>query len=219
MCSPVNAYQETVKKFVAIDPLDAAARSGSYYNQNCGIFEIVYFGSLYMVERDGRVWRSDNPGEEVAFNDKTIILQYLCEASGLPPRGSWISFLELPEGAHHYVPFQTDATGPMANLFGTAPEKFARAAGVFGGRPLSMGDHSFFIPALPKIPLAVVLWEEDEEFPAKCNILFDSVSPSHLTTAALWVLGVELARKMISFIDKKLGLEKSITWLEGVKRD
>jgi len=96
MCSPVNAYHETVKKFVAVDPVDVAARSGSYYNKDRGIFEIVYLGNAYMIERDGRVWRGDNPGEEVAFNDKTLILQYLCEASGIPPRGSWISFLELP---------------------------------------------------------------------------------------------------------------------------
>ena len=217
MCSPVNAYHETVKKFVAVDPVDVAARSGSYYNKDRGIFEIVYLGNAYMIERDGRVWRGDNPGEEVAFNDKTLILQYLCEASGIPPRGSWISFLELPDGAHHYVPFQTDATGPMASLFGTSPEKFARAAEFFGGRPLSMGDYSFLIPALPKIPLAVVLWEGDEEFPAKSTIVFDSVAPLHLSTAALWVLGVELAGKMIGFTDEKLS--KSITWLEGVKRD
>jgi len=219
MCSPVNAFQEAVKRFNSIDPVRAAARSGARFDRAGGRFEIVYFGSLYLVDLAGRVSRAADPGGEVPFNDRTLIIQYLCEASGPPPRGQWISFLQLPDGAHHYVPLQTDATVPLARVFGKSPDKFAEAAMALGGRPLSMGDRSFLIPALPKIPLAVVIWEEDDEFPAKSNILFDSVAPMHLTTAALWVLGVELAHKMIAHCDREAGRERQITWLEGVNND
>lgn len=219
MCNPVNAYHEAVKKFVSLDPADIAARAGAIFNQNNRAFEVVYFGRNYLADLDGRVWKDGAPGEDVPFNDRTLIVQYLCEASGLPPRDNWLSFLELPEGIHHYAPFQTDATTPLARTFGSNTTQFAEAAASLGGQPLSLGDLSFRIPALPKLPLAVVLWEEDEEFPAKSNILFDSVSPTHLSTAALWVLGVELAHKMIGFKDEKAGREKSITWLEGVKKD
>jgi hypothetical protein len=217
MCSPVNAYQETLKRFVKIDPEEAASRSGAIYDSLNRRFEIRYYGKLYMVDREGKVWQTDQPAREVPFNDRTILLQYLCEASGLPPRGTWISFLELPDGAHHYVPLQTDAMGPLAEFFGSRPGKFIEAAGQLGGSPINLGDYSFCMPALPKLPLAVVLWEGDEEFPARSSILYDSVSSSHLTTAALWVLGVELARKMIGCLDEKRGGDMAITWLEGVK--
>lgn len=217
MCSPVNAYQEAIKRFSLIDPEDAAARSGARYDPAGNRFEVMYLGSLYMVESDGRVWRAGSPEEDVPFNDRTIIVQYLCEASGLPPRGSWISFLQLPDGSHHYAPFQTDATGPLAITFEARPQRFDDAAQAFGGQPLDIGDRSFIIPALPKIPLAVVLWEKDEEFPAKSVILFDSVSPTHLTTATLWVLGVELAHKMIRHCDQNAAQKREITWLEGVR--
>jgi hypothetical protein len=219
MRNQVNAYQEAVKKFVTLDPEDIVARCGVSFDSEQKRFSVVYFNSLYMVELDGRVWRAEKPEDKVSFNDRTLIIQYLCEASGLPPRGIWLSFLELPDGAHHYQPFITDATGPLAEIFGNSPDRFAAAAEVFGGRPLTMGDSSFYIPALPKIPLAVVLWEGDEEFKARSNILFDSVSPTHLTTAALWVLGVELAHKMIGYYDEVIGREKEITWLEGARRD
>lgn len=217
MCNPINAYQESVKRFAKIDPVDAAARAGAVYDGLNKRFEIIYMGKYYRVDLAGRVWQADKPGEEVPFNDRTIIIQYLCEASGLPPRGNWISFLELPDGAHHYVPFQTDATGPLAEMFGGCPVKFSAAAEQCGGKPIKLGDYSFYIPALPKLPLAVVLWEGDEEFAARSAILFDSVSPAHLTTAALWVLGVELARKMIACQDEQKGSEMAITWLEGVR--
>lgn len=217
MCNPVNAYQEAIKRFAQIDPADAAARSGAVYDSINKRFEIIYLGNSYRVDMSGRVWQVDKPGEEVPFNDRTIIVQYLCEASGLPPRGNWISFLELPDGAHHYVPLQTDATLPLAEMFGDCPEKFSAAAEKYGGRPIKLGDYSYCIPALPKLPLAVVLWEGDDEFKARSNILYDSVAPAHLTTAALWVLGVELARKMIACLDDSKGGVGAITWLEGVR--
>jgi len=217
MCNPVNAFQEALKRFAQIDPVDAAVRSGAVYDRLNKRFEIIYLGNSYRVDLTGRVWQAAKPEEEVPFNDRTIIVQYLCEASGLPPRGTWISFLELPDGAHHYVPLQTDATGPLAEMFGGCPGKFSEAAERYGGRPIKLGDYSFYIPALPKLPLAVVLWEGDEEFKARSSILFDSVSPAHLTTAALWVLGVELARKMIACLDNQKGIAGAITWLEGVK--
>lgn len=217
MCNPVNAYQEALKRFKKIDPEEAAARAGASFDKAARRIEIIYFGGLHLVDTGGRVRREGDPEGEVPFNDRTLIVQYLCEATGPPPRGSWISFLQLPDGSHHYQPFQTDATDPLARVFGSRPRDFERAAKALGGRPLSLGDSSFLIPALPKLPLAVAIWEEDEEFPARSNILFDSVSPLHLTTAALWVLGVELAHKMISRFDAKDGQKREITWLEGVR--
>jgi hypothetical protein len=151
----------------------------------------------------------------VPFNDRTIILQYLCGASGLPPRGRWLSFLELPDGDHHYAPFQTDASNPLARTYGARFAEFRHAALTLGGREIELGDLSYSIPALPKLPLAVVLWEGDEEFPARSNILFDAVAPTHLTTAALWILGIELAHKMLSLYDPDIGEKSAITWLEG----
>ncbi|MFZ5643994.1 MAG: DUF3786 domain-containing protein [Bacillota bacterium] len=219
MCSPVNAYQEAVRRFANIDPDEVVAKSGAFYDGINKRFEIMYFSSLYRVNLEGKVWKPEFPIEEIPFNDRTLILQYLTEASGLPPRGRWLSFLELPDGAHHYAPLQTDAMAPLAEVFGKRAEEFRAASLELGGTPINMGDHSFLIPALPKIPLAVILWEGDDEFPAKSGILFDAVSQHHLTTAALWVLGVELARKMISCYDEKTGREKAITWLEGVRRN
>ncbi len=196
MCNAVDAYTEAVKKFKTLSPEDVAQRSGADYRQEKGVFLLRYFGREHEIDLQGRV--SCAGLEKVPYNDKTIILQYLCSASGLPPRGRWLSFLELPDGAHHYAPFQTDAAIPLARRFGRDREAFQRAAEALGGAPLKLGDAGFQIPALPKLPLAVILWEGDEEFSASVNILFDAVAPTHLSTAALWVLGVELAQKMLA---------------------
>lgn len=212
MCNVINAYNDAVKIFQKLSPEDVALKSGAFYDRQQKIFKLIYFGSEYIIDRKGIV---HIPGtkKEIPYNDRTLILQYLCQASGLPPRGKWISFLELPNGRHHYAPFQTDGTIPLAEKFGNSPALFEQAARKMGGLPINYGDVGYKIPALPKLPLAVILWEGDEEFPAQANILFDSVAPTHLSTAALWVLGVELANKMLLQVDVEAAKKQSVDWL------
>lgn len=196
MCG-TNAFDEAMKKLRMMDPAAVAMASGAIYDPEGDVFILEYCGGKYRLDRSaGHVFRVES-GSRVPYNDRTLIVQYLAESSGLPPRGRWLSFLELPEGIHHYAPFQTDALFPLAERFGSSPGNFLKAAAPLKGEQIQMGDVAVVIRALPKIPLAVVLWLGDEEFPARCNILFDAVSPTHLTTAALWVLGVEVARKML----------------------
>jgi len=212
MCNVINAYSEAVKTFQKLSPDNVVLRSGALYDRHQELFKLVYFGSEYVIDLRGFV---STPGEkkEIPYNDRTLILQYLCSASGLPPRGKWLSFLELPNGRHHYAPFQTDGTLPLARKFGQSPALFERAARKLGGSPINFGDIGFKIPALPKLPLAVILWKGNEEFPARTNILFDSVAPTHLSTAALWVLGIELANKMLMQVDLKAAQSQAVNWL------
>lgn len=186
---------------MTMEPRSVAMASGAGLDEKRGVFFLEYCGEMYEVNLTaGIVTRCGSP-EEVSYNDRTLILQYLAFSSGLPPRGRWLSFLELPEGILHHAPFQTNALFPLAMTFGESPGAFLAAAARLKGTPAAMGDVAAVIPALPKIPLAVVLWLGDDEFPAKANVLFDSVSPTHLSTAALWVLGVEVAIKLIGLVN------------------
>lgn len=200
MCNIINACREAARRLSSLEPDDVVMRTGAVYSREKEVYRLEYFGAVYEIDRQGRV---TGPGaaEDVPYNDRTLILQYLCSASGLPPRNRWLSFLELPGGAHHYVPFQVDALNPLAAVFARRPDDFRRAAEALGGRPLATGDAAARFMAFPRLPLAAVLWVEDEEFPARANILFDSVAPTHLSTASLWVLGVELATRLRACLD------------------
>ncbi|MHB1042878.1 MAG: DUF3786 domain-containing protein [Eubacteriales bacterium] len=196
MCG-TSAFKEAHKILLTLVPRSIAMASGAGFDEKRGLFFLEYCGEMHEISLvEGTVTRCGSP-EEVSYNDRTLILQYLAFSSGLPPRGRWLSFLDLPEGILHYAPFQKDALSPLAVTFGADPGGFLAAAARLKGAPAAMGNVAAVIPALPKIPLAVILWLGDDEFPAKAVVLFDSVSPTHLSTAALWVLGVEVARKLI----------------------
>ncbi|MFA4965898.1 MAG: DUF3786 domain-containing protein, partial [Thermoleophilia bacterium] len=68
-------------------------------------------------------------------------------------------------------------------------ERFAQAAAALGGEALGLADASFRFQALPRVPVAVLLWAGDEEFPARAQLLFDAAAGHYLPAEDLAGLG------------------------------
>lgn len=129
--------------------------------------------------------------DEITHNEKILILQYLTSASGLPARGQWLSFLELRGGHLHWLPFQKETLEPLAAAYNDRKDEFLERGWMHGGELFKQGDAGIIVPVLPRLPLAFVLWRGDEEFSPRSVILFDSVSETYLSTATLYVLGIQ----------------------------
>lgn len=194
MCG-VNAYSEAVKLFIKKDPLEMARSSGSLYDSTSQIFTMDYMGIPTKISYPGgkASWDVELP---LTKNDHVLILQYLVNSCGVRPRGTWIPFIQLPDGPNHQNPFVIEALEPLAKEFGDDITRFKNRIDLFNGEILTMADCSAVINVFPFMPLAVSLWQGDDEFPSNTTILFDITAPIHLSTAALWVLGVELSRKL-----------------------
>ncbi|ACV62184.1 hypothetical protein Dtox_1302 [Desulfofarcimen acetoxidans DSM 771] len=193
----ITAYQEALNAFLSKTPEEIILPSGAKYDQDARLYKINYCGMQYSVNQDGGIITPLDKAEKLDYNDETLILQYLTQSSGIPAREKWINFLQLPGGEMHLLPFKNDALFPLAKMFGEDAKAFFSASRKYGAEPIEVGDHAVVIQALPKIPLVVALWMADDEFPAKSNILFDETAPLHLSTASLWVLGIELAKKIM----------------------
>ena len=75
---------------------------------------------------------------------------------------------------YHLDAFMRRAKVPLVQGFGNAPERLVELAGkAYGATPLDHGDVSVRVQALPKAPVALILWRGDDEFPPEGNILFD----------------------------------------------
>lgn len=193
MCG-VNAFEEARRVFAAGEAEAMAVRAGGEWDGEKGRIKIAYFGAPVEVSHpEGEMF---SPRLDLTRNDRVLILQYLSQATPVVPRNEWISFLQLPGGELHHVPFVNEAIKPLAEKFGSCPQELVLRARELGGTPVTMGDAGAVIAVFPRLPVAVSVREGDEEFPASANILFDATAPFHLTTAALWVLGVEVSRKL-----------------------
>ncbi len=120
---------------------------------------------------------SDKPGEEIPIQQQILYLHYLCGAwssKGAKTKGEWISFQEIPDGRFYMDAFQRRAKTPMVMGFGDKPDLLLQvAAELYGAVPFNQGDVSVVVQALPLVPIALILWKGDEEFPPDGNVLFD----------------------------------------------
>jgi hypothetical protein len=114
---------------------------------------------------------------DVAIQQQILLLHYLHGAwssNGAAITGEWISFQEVPDGKFYLDAFHRRAKNPMVQTFGHRPElmlKLAKEA--FGATRSDQGDFSAVVKAFPLVPVAVLIWKGDEEFPPEGNILFD----------------------------------------------
>ncbi len=155
---------------------------------------LPFFGAPYRVTwPELEVLTPDGEGcpEELT----AMFLDYLLLGDGTDPSGHWIGFRELPHGGFYFRAFQ-GYTGDILVRELDFPS-FRRAAQALGGEPLELGDAAYRFLALPKLPLAVVWWEGDEEFPPKATVLFDATAGEYLPAEGLAILGRILCRKLI----------------------
>ncbi len=190
-----KAYLESLLEFSKKDPALMAELAGGVCPDG-EIIETSYLGQLCSVTHPGG--KIQHPAwQELRHEEQILVLQYLARASGLPCRSSWLSFLDLPGGPHHFVPFQRAAIFPLAKAFANQPHLFLPAAKALGGVQIDLGHVGVVLPVFPHLPLAMLLWKGDDEFPAAADILFDAVAQTYLPTASLYVLGIEAAKRLI----------------------
>jgi hypothetical protein len=117
------------------------------------------------------------PEKEVPIQEKVLLLHYLCGAlasKGPAVKGEWISFQEVPDGRFYLDAFYRRARDPLVWAFGEKPDLLERLAKeLYRAVPADQGDVSVVVQALPLVPVELIIWAGDDEFPPSGNVLFD----------------------------------------------
>jgi len=116
-------------------------------------------------------------GEELPIQQQVLLVHYLVgawNARGRAVTGEWIAFQDVPDGRFYLDAFMKRAKVPLVSAFGQNPERLQELAGnVYGATALEHGDIAMEVRALPLVPVALIIWKGDDEFPPEGNILFD----------------------------------------------
>jgi len=177
-----------------IDPEELAHRGGLDVGE-AGL-DVAFFGRTYLVRLPSFVATDPATGEDCPEELQILLLDYLVNADGAHPTGRLIGFQELQNGSFYRQAFQGYSGNQLVQDLNGDVDAFRRAAQRMGGEPLDLGDAAFAFRALPRMPLAVVWWAGDEEFPAEASVLFDETAAHYLPTDGLAILGRMLCRKL-----------------------
>ncbi len=122
----------------------------------------------------------------ISFELALIILTYLLRATPISLSGKRVNEKQIPGGEAFFRGPHLLPTGPMEDLFGDEREAFLRSGKKLKGQVSREGDASICLPVFPRVPMTLILWERDDEFPARITVNFDSTVWRHLPLDIIW---------------------------------
>jgi hypothetical protein len=182
-------------------PQILAEKTGCPYTPETGergSFNIPVWGGKINLSFPELVASSPQYGGSAPPHIELLLLYYFATADGTPITGQWVSFADLPGGRFYNQAFQGYTGKELAKTFQSDREAFTQAATRSGGQvdPGAPGDLAFRFQALPQVPVLLVYWEGDEDFPPSYQVLFDASARHYLPTDAFAILGSGLTSRM-----------------------
>lgn len=162
-----------------------------------GRLQMKVWGTAVTISAPEFVVRDAGTGEALDPLTQALVAYYLHTADGTPPANHWIAFTELPNGRFYTQAFQGYTGRELAQAFGNDIDRFRETAVAFWGTAVTFADAAFRFQALPRVPVLVVCWQGDEDFPPSYKILFDAQTPHYLPTDACAILGSMLTRRLL----------------------
>ena len=182
-----SAYKVALEKFRACSLEDMARNSGFSIEKNA--LSIEFLGQHYKVDYpSGNFVPVEASDIELPIATQILILHYVANLTETLEVGTLISYKEFPGGAIYIKPFTGRSIDPLVRIFGSNPDRLLEASASVGGKSNGLGDVGVTLRVFPRIPVTLVLWRADDEFPASGNILFDASAPVILPTEDYAVL-------------------------------
>lgn len=188
-----------------LDPERIALDANTLYDQSepgRGHLRLRYFGEPRTITWPDLVVY-DAEGKICSNLVQAALLEHLVLADGTPLADRWVSLRELPNGAFYERAFQGYSGSRLMRTFKNDLEGFREAAGQLSGEPLSIGDAAYRFWVLPRIPVAVVYWAGDEEFPASARVLFDATACNYHNLEILAHLGSKVCEDLIAIYESE----------------
>lgn len=156
-----------------------------------GLYLLRCFGMDVSVDPSRKRMHSDAPEgalllDKLGYFSKLSILWYLTGAKEIPLSGRLVQSSNLKGGQIFFRGTHILPLDKLASRYGKDSEGFIKRGERLGGRRLGHGDASIELFPFPRIPVVLILWREDEEFPARADLLFDSTCEMHLALDVLW---------------------------------
>jgi hypothetical protein len=189
-------YESLIPKLSECDFLEVAERLGLSL-QSDGALSVNFLGREYEISS-----RGVNPtdGKPVNVNNRSVLAYYALSKGAGEPAFSYVPVSNLTGTKIVFSSNLKWMTNSLGNTFSGDYEKFSetmsRLGGVFKGKLNSVGC-SWLLEALPKIPVQVVYYDGDDEFPCEVQIMFDKNASHFMEFECLAFLEGCLVRAMI----------------------
>jgi hypothetical protein len=178
-----------------LDPADVCKKVDVLYDRDTASYDLKSFGFTFLISPLKReIWNLSEEGEiltkRLAYFFHPSVLSYLVNTKEIVPSGRLIKPENIRGGEFFFQGSHMLPLNKVADKYGNDKEGFIAKGKELSGRLLEFGDASFELLPMPRIPVTLILWLSDEEFPARADLLFDSTCEIHLPLDILWSIAM-----------------------------
>ncbi len=179
------------------NPQDVSKRALCSYDDIKKCYTLSVWGDEYAVyPYKQRIERISNNFESPHEYLDLFIIHYLLKSKESALCNEWISEKDIPGGVTFFRGPHVIPTDMIASRYSGAIEKFKKVCEQLGGIPLDMADAAYIFKIVPRIPVAVLYWEGDDEFPPESKILYDKSVTEHLASDIIFALAVAICARI-----------------------
>ena len=162
-----------------LKPKDVSSGAKASYDATTGIYTIRSFGVDFLVAPAERTITSNNPQATLflgRYKDffRLALLWYMTSAKDIPPTERLIRPIDVKGGQRFFTGTHVLPLDRVQDKFGKDKAGFILQGVKFGADIANFGDASIRLYPLPRVPVTVIHWLEDEEFSARTSLFFDS---------------------------------------------
>ena len=163
----------------ALRPRDVCSGAGVAYDEASRSYAIRSFGIDFAVSPGARTITSGDPGSGLfleRYRDffRLSVLWYLTSAKDIPATGRLIRPLDVKGGQRFFSGTHVLPLDRIEERFGRDAAAFAERGLRFGAEIARYGDAAVRLYPLPRVPVTIILWLQDEEYPSRAALFFDS---------------------------------------------
>lgn len=184
-----TVQEECWEQLAKVDAGETARRTRCRFLAERGVFAVFLLNREYLVDPGPRticLSEQTSGARPAGYLEQLSILAYLLHARDLPLTGKLVSVEKLDRGGFFFRGSHKLPMEKLVRVLGPDPTLLHKAGRVLNALPRAFGDASIELSVFPRIPLTLILWAADEEFPARASILFDQSAPEQLPLDVLF---------------------------------
>jgi hypothetical protein len=180
-----------------LDPAEVCRRTPCTFDEDKKSFTLLVWGETHCITpAESSVVKMGSPTARDHGYLSLFIIHYLLKKEQVPLDGTWTSEKEIPGGATFFRGPHALPTELISTRFGNDLAAFKARCETLHGTPLMMGDAAYRFDIVPQVPVAVLYWRGDEEFPAEAKLLFDKSLGRFLAADVVFALAVGVCERL-----------------------
>ncbi len=187
-----------------LDSADVSKRTISKFDKPSGSYAVKCFGIEFKVfpcERKIECSHEEGGLFLGKFKDffRLSVLCYFATSKDIPFLERLVKPTDVRGGQRFSTGTHVLPLDKIANRFARDPDGFVSHGKKFGAEKVEgFGDAAIRLYPLPRVPVTLLLWVEDDEFPPRVDLFFDSTCDFQITLSDIvWAVSMMCALVML----------------------